>query len=96
MHFIRLLAVWWPVTDFKNLFTDKLSNKHFLIWLLTTPPLVEHVATLPSNLSLIALTLMFHKVVWILNNRFTADLPRNLPLICGLTFWPTLYNLVTA
>ena len=46
-------------------FTDIVSNKPFLIWLLTIPPHLKYVATLPCNLSLIAcfLTLMFHKVV---------------------------------
>jgi len=32
----------------------KLSNKLFLIWLLTTPPHLKYVAALPCNLSLIA------------------------------------------
>ena len=52
--------------NFKEIFTDRLSNKPFLIWLLTTPPRLKYVATLPCNLLLIAcsLTLMFHKVVW--------------------------------
>jgi len=50
-------------------FADRLSNKPFLIWLLTPPPHLKYVATLPSvpcNLSLITcfLTLMFHKVMW--------------------------------
>ena len=51
-------------TDLKKI-TDRLSNKPFLIWLLTTPPHLKYVATLPCNLSLIACfqTLMFHKVV---------------------------------
>ena len=35
-------------------FTDRLSNKPFLIWLLTTPPHLKYVATLPCNLSLMA------------------------------------------
>ena len=38
----------------KQLFTDRLSNKHFLIWLLTTQPHLIYAATLPCNLSLIA------------------------------------------
>jgi len=82
VHFLLLLAVWWPsaqvhetttfllvtlpkFTDFKN-FTGRLSNKPFLIWLLTDPPHLKYVATLPCNVSLIPcfLTLMFHKVVW--------------------------------
>ena len=42
------------------------QNKHFLISLLTTPPHLNNVATLPCNLSSIAcfLTLIFYKVVW--------------------------------
>ena len=49
-----------------NFFTDRLRNKPFLIWLLTTIPHLKYVATLPCNLSLIAcfLTLMFYRVVW--------------------------------
>jgi len=52
MHFVHLVI--------------RLSNKHFLIWLLTTPPHLKYVATLPCNLSLIAcfLTLMFRNLVW--------------------------------
>jgi len=47
------LLVTLPIfTDLKN--TDRLSNKPFLIWLLTTPPHFKNVATLPCNLSLIA------------------------------------------
>ena len=33
-------------------FTDRPSNKPFLVWLLTTPPHLKYVATLPCNLSL--------------------------------------------
>jgi len=60
----RIFAKYLPI---KNVFTDRLSSKPFLIWLLTTPPhLKQHVAALPCNLSLTAcfLTLMFHKVLW--------------------------------
>ena len=32
----------------------RLSNKPFLIWLLTTPPHLKYAATLPCNLSLMA------------------------------------------
>ena len=35
-------------------FAGRLRNKPFLIWLLTTPPHIEYVATLPCNLSLMA------------------------------------------
>ena len=84
VHFLRLLAVWWPGAQSARdnhvlagnfakysqilmfFFTDRLSNKPFLIWLLTTLPYLKHVATVPCNSSLIAcfLTLMFHKVMW--------------------------------
>jgi len=42
-------------------FTDRLGNKSFLIWLLTTPSHLKYVAALVCTLSLIAcfLTLMF-------------------------------------
>jgi len=39
---------------FKKFFTQRLSNKPFLIWLLTTPPHLKYVATLPCNLPLMA------------------------------------------
>jgi len=47
-------------------FSDRLSNKVFLIWLLTIQPYLKYVATLRCNLSLIAcfLTLMLDKAVW--------------------------------
>ena len=105
VHFLRLLAVWWPgaqsardnhlqlyqiFTDIRKKINDTLDNKPFLIWLLTTPPHLKCVATLPCNLSLIAcfLTMMFHKVVWqhmqgvvgFFNKLFTANLSRNLPV----------------
>jgi len=38
----------------KKILTHRLSNKPFLIWLLTTPPNLKRVATLPCNLSLMA------------------------------------------
>ena len=34
--------------------TLRLSNKPYLIWLLTTPPHLKYAATLPCNLSLLA------------------------------------------
>jgi len=54
------------VTDFTIFFTDRLDNKHVIIWLLTTPPHLKYVATLACNISLIACfpTLMFRKVLW--------------------------------
>ena len=39
---------------FKKNFTRTFSNKPLLIWLLTTPPRLKYVATLPCNLSLMA------------------------------------------
>jgi len=47
-----------------NFFSLRLSNKPFLIWLLTTPQHLKYVATLLCNLSLMTLlTIMYHKVV---------------------------------
>jgi len=34
-------------------FTDKLSNKAFLIWLLANPPHLKYVATLSCNFSFV-------------------------------------------
>ena len=61
-----LLVTSPSIHRLKKDFTDRLNNKPLLICLLTTPPHLKHVATLPCNLSLIAcfLTLMFYKVVW--------------------------------
>ena len=78
-------AKYSPIS--KKKFTDRLSNKDFLVWLLTIQWRIKCLATLRCNLSLIArfLTLMFHKVVWqhrlwrcdgSFNNHFTANLPR--------------------
>jgi len=47
-------------TDQIILFNDRLSNKPFLIWLLTILPHLKYVAALPCNLSLIA---FFHITV---------------------------------
>jgi len=57
------LLLWQIFTDLKKIFTDRLSNKSFLIRLFTTP---LHVATPPCNILLVAcfLKLNFHKVVW--------------------------------
>ena len=38
---------------FKKYFTLRLSNKPFLIWLLTPPPHIKYVVTVPCNLSLL-------------------------------------------
>jgi len=76
-------------TDLKK-FTHKLSNKPFLIWLLTTQPHLKYVATLPCSLSLMACfadinvsqgSVATHaKCGWISNIHLTANLPRNLPV----------------
>jgi len=51
---ITFLLVTLPnIHRFKKT-THRLSNKRFLIWLLTTPPHHKYVATLPCNLSLMA------------------------------------------
>ena len=44
-------------TNLKKNFTDRLRNKPFLIWLLTTPvtpPHLQYVAALPCTLLLVA------------------------------------------
>jgi len=45
-------AKYSPILKFVG--TRRLSNKSFLIWLLTTPSHLKYVATLPCNLSLSA------------------------------------------
>jgi len=73
------------------LFTDRLSNKPFLISLLTSPPHLKYVFTPPSNLLLIAYfqALMFFsegsmstyaRFGVVHNNHFTANLLENLPV----------------
>ena len=57
MHFVRLATTLLKDEESAQdnhvltiFFTDR-SNKRFLIWLLTTPPHLKYVATLPCNLS---------------------------------------------
>ena len=45
-------AKYSPILKFVG--TRRLSNKSFLIWLLTTPSHLKYVATLPCNLSIMA------------------------------------------
>ena len=84
---ITFLVVTLPNTHrFQFFFTHVLSNKPFLIWLLTTPHL-KYVATLPCNLLLMACfgdinvsqgtvaTYMYARCGGTLNIRLTADLP---------------------
>ena len=47
-----LLLVTLPNIHPLKKFTDRLGNKPFLIWLLTTPSHLKYVTTLPCNLSL--------------------------------------------
>jgi len=85
-----LLLVTLPnIHRFKKI-THTLSNKAFLIWLLTTPSHLKYVATLPCNLSLISCfadTIVSQSSVTtyarsggIFNIHLTANLPRNLPV----------------
>jgi len=57
----RNFAKYSPIKNF----THTLSNKFFLICLLTAQPHLKYIATVPCNLSLmdVLLTLMFHTVV---------------------------------
>jgi len=71
--------------------TDRLSNKPFLVWLLTTPQHLQCVATLPCNLSLMACfadtnvsqgnVATYARCGGICNTHLTTNLPRNLPVI---------------
>jgi len=49
--FARIFAKYLPIG---KKITRRLSNKPFFIWLLTAPPHLKYVATLPSNLLLMA------------------------------------------
>jgi len=50
---ITFLLVTLPsINRFKKILSHRLSNKPFLIWLLTIPSHLKHVATLLGNLSL--------------------------------------------
>ena len=49
-----MLVTLLNIHRLKIIFTLRLSNKPFLIWLLRAPPHLKYVATLPCNLSLMA------------------------------------------
>jgi len=76
-------------TDLKNS-TYTLSNKPFITWLLTTPPHLKYVVTLPCNMSLMACFADIHvsqgsvatyaRCGGIFNIHLTTNLPRNLPV----------------
>ena len=78
VHFLRLSAVCWP------------GNKPVLIWLLTTPPHLKYVATLPCNLPLTACfadvnvsqgsVATYATCGGIFNIHLTANFPGNLPV----------------
>ena len=85
-----LLLVTLPnIHRFKKSF-HTLSNKPFLIWLLTTPPHLKYVATLPCNLLLTACfadinvsqgsVATYGRCSGIFNIHLTANLLRNLPV----------------
>jgi len=87
-----LLLVTLPnIHRLKNLFTHRLSNKLFLICLLTTQPHLKYVATLPCNLSLMACfagvnfsqgsVATYARCGGSFNIHLTTNLPRNLPVI---------------
>jgi len=88
---ITFLFVTLPnIHRFKKKFTLRLSNKPFLICLLTTPPHVKCVATLPCDLSLMACfadiyvsqgsVATYARCGGIFDIHLTAHLPWNLPL----------------
>ena len=69
---------------------DAISNKPFQIWILTTPPHLQYVATLPCNVSLMACfaennvslgsVATYARRGRIFNIRLTTNLPRNFPM----------------
>jgi len=88
-----LLFVTLPnIRGFKKKLTQTISNKPFLIWLglLTTPPHLKYVVTLPCNLSLIACFADANvsqssvatnaRCGGIFNIHFTTNFPRNRPV----------------
>jgi len=73
-----------------NFFSQALSNKSFLIWLLTTPPHSTCVATLPCILSLLACFAYINLPVMNFFNRLRFD--RIMVTSLWPRFWPTLYS----
>jgi len=90
-------AKYSPILIF---FTHRLSNKPFLIWLLTTPPHLKCAATLPCNLSLMVCcadidvsqgsVTTYARCGGIFSIRLTANLPRNL----SVNFFLIGYDLI--
>jgi len=91
VHFLRLLAVCCNYAKYSPIifFHYTLSNKPFLISLLTTPPHLTYVATLPCNLSLMVCfadinvsqgsVATYTRCGGMFTIRLTANLQRNLP-----------------
>ena len=102
-HFWKVLPIRWQrkpagieitspstyvFTNFKIVFTHRLINKPFLIWLLKTSPHFKYVATLLCNLSLITCfaginvlqgsVATYARCGWIFNIHWTTNLPSNL------------------
>jgi len=88
-----LLLVTLPYIHRLKNFFHSFKNKPFLIWLLTPPPHLKCVGTLPCNLSLVACfadinvlqgsVATYARCGGIFNIHLTANLLRNLP---GKTF----------
>ena len=87
-----LLLVTLPnIRQFKKKFTHRLSDKPFLIRLLTTPSHLKYLATLPCNLSLTAClayiivsqgsVATYARCDGSVNIHLTTNLPRNFPVI---------------
>ena len=86
-----LLLVTLPNIHRFYFFAYRLSNKPFLIWLLTTPSHLKYVATLPCKLSLMACfadinvsqgsVATYARCSGIFNIHLARNLPRNLPVI---------------
>jgi len=87
---ITFLLVTLPnIHRFKKKFLIfRLSNKPFLIWLLTTPSHLKYAATVPCNLSLmdcfadinVSQCSVATHARWDFNMNLTANLLRNLPV----------------
>jgi len=94
-HFSKLIgksahSVTFPNIHLFYFFSITDSNKLFFIWLLTTPPHLKYLGTLPCNLSLMVCfadisvspdsVATYARRGWIFDMHLTTNLPRNLPL----------------
>jgi len=78
-----IFFVFWLVTlpnidQLKFVFTDRLSNKPFLIWSLTTSPHLKYVATLPCNLTLTVHNKQHHKLAILQNLKKIKEMISNI------------------